>query len=70
VLLREALAASHCNQSGFAGDLGVSQQAVSGWLCGRCKPSLSLMIRIEERFAIAVATWAERAPRGAARRAA
>jgi transcriptional regulator with XRE-family HTH domain len=57
VLLRDALAAAHLNQAGVAADLGVSRQAISAWLCGRCRPSLPLMLVIQERFGVPLPAW-------------
>ena len=51
----------------FAKKLRVSQQAVSGWIHGRSKPTLSRMVRVRQLLGIEIEAWADFAvPRGEA----
>lgn len=70
LLLRAAMAAGACTETELARALGVTQQAVSGWLHGRCRPSTPLMAAVEARFGIPMRTWLESAPKGGVRKAA
>jgi transcriptional regulator with XRE-family HTH domain len=45
-------------QTALATELRVTQQAVSGWLNGRCLPAFPQMLELEERFGIAPRAWA------------
>jgi plasmid maintenance system antidote protein VapI len=61
-LLRKALACptEPLNQSALALQLGVSQQAVSGWVSGRARPSPESMLELERLFGIDPHDWLRR----------
>jgi transcriptional regulator with XRE-family HTH domain len=49
----------HWTQTALATELGVSQQAISSWLRGRCLPSAACMLRLEEKLGIPMRAWLE-----------
>lgn len=49
------------SQSKLAEELGVSPQAVSGWVIGKSKPTPELMARIEDLVGIPMRAWTEEA---------
>jgi DNA-binding XRE family transcriptional regulator len=57
--LAEALRPKVMSQTKLAETLGVSPQAVSGWVVGKSKPELELMLRIETLLDIPVRAWTE-----------
>lgn len=59
IQLAEALRPKVMSQSDLAKELGVSPQAVSGWVVGRAKPTPELMARIEDLFGIPMRAWTE-----------
>lgn len=63
-LLRDALAARDPNwtETELAKALGVTQQAVSGWFRGRCRPRPRTMVVIEQLYGVAVREWFEFEP--------
>jgi transcriptional regulator with XRE-family HTH domain len=46
----------------LARELGVSPQAVSGWIHGRALPSAEYMARLEDLLGIPMRDWTEPAP--------
>lgn len=46
-------------QGELAKALGVSQQAVSGWISGHSKPSRDRAVQIERLFGIPVSAWSD-----------
>ena len=59
IQLGEALRPKVMSQSDLAKELGVSPQAVSGWVIGRAKPTPDLMARIEDLLGIPMRAWTE-----------
>ena len=61
IILREALAArdAQWTQAELAQALGVTQQAVSGWLRGRCRPEPDTMLQVEALYGVPVRAWLE-----------
>lgn len=57
--LAEALRPKVMSQTELAKQLGVSPQAVSGWVVGRAKPTAELMVRIEDLLGIPMRSWTE-----------
>ncbi len=57
--MAEALRPKVMSQSDLARELGVSPQAVSGWIVGRSKPTPELMARIEDLLSIPMRAWTE-----------
>lgn len=55
--LKIALSPPRMTQAKLAKRLGVSQQAVWGWLCGRSRPAPEKMAAIEELLGIPMAAW-------------
>jgi transcriptional regulator with XRE-family HTH domain len=62
IRLAEALRPKVMSQSKLAEELGVSPQAVSGWVVGKSKPAPEQMVRIEDLFGIPMRAWTEEEP--------
>lgn len=45
------------SQAELAEKVGVTQQAISGWLTGRCLPNSRHLLRIEKIYRIDIADW-------------
>lgn len=58
--------AKKASQAEIAKRLAVSQQAVSGWLTGRCKPNAERMMAIERAYRIPMKDWYRQARAGEA----
>lgn len=58
-VVRACLSEQHLTQTDLAKEFEVTQQAVSGWLTGRCPPASRVMVRLEELFGIPVSWWFE-----------
>jgi transcriptional regulator with XRE-family HTH domain len=59
VRLEQSAAPKVMSQSQLARELGVSPQAVSGWVTGRAKPTPELMARLEDLLGIPMRSWTE-----------
>jgi transcriptional regulator with XRE-family HTH domain len=62
VALREIVAPPRINQTEIAEACEVTQQAVSGWLSGRSKPTADRMRVLQDRYGIPMEAWTESAP--------
>jgi transcriptional regulator with XRE-family HTH domain len=57
--LADALKPKVMSQAELARRLGVSPQAVSGWVMGNAKPTADLMAKIEDVLGIPMRAWTE-----------
>ncbi|QCD44932.1 helix-turn-helix transcriptional regulator [Campylobacter mucosalis] len=46
-------------QNLIATELGITQGAVSGWFCGRTKPSIDNAIKLKQHFDIPIEAWSD-----------
>ena len=59
ILLRQWIETNGTTQMKLAADLGVSQTAVSAWLCGS-EPRATIAGRLQELAGIPLSAWGER----------
>ena len=59
VALREMVAPPRINQAEIAEACSVTQQAVSGWLSGRAKPTADRMRILQDKYGIPMESWTE-----------
>lgn len=61
IALRGLVAPPRVNQAEVAEACAVTQQAVSGWLSGRAKPTVDRMRILQDRYGIPMEAWTEQA---------
>ena len=57
--LSKALRPRVMSPADLAEKLGVSRQAVSGWVTGKSKPSREMMVKLEDELGIPMRAWTE-----------